>query len=577
MRIRFLALLAAAAAALTACAGMPREDTLTGEYLTGRFAARTNAFEAAAAAYADASAAAPGVEAISGRAFAYQLASGNVAKSATFAQEVLAANEDENGGTGLARLTVAARAMKSGAYAKATTELAKGVSPGFLAPAAELTAAWANAGVNGPEAGLERLANPDTDFLRAFVSLHRALFDEQLGREDDARSDFQASVMSPVGGLEARIAFGAFLERAGDEARAREFYALLAQEPGPARRAAQAGLERLDAGRASDAYAKTTPAEGSALAFYALGEAILQQIAIERAAAQRAGFSTRDASLILPLSLAQLALYLDPHLDAARRRVASIFNLYGDHRRAINVLKGVRPGSPYFEQARIEQASALALLGDEDAAIKLLRKTAKRDKSGAEVRLSLAGLLASRDRHEEAVKILTGVIDAMGETPGKDAWRFFVSRGASLLALDRWPEAEADLKRAVDIAPEEPATLNYLGYSWAERGINLDEAFKLIEKAVSLQPGSGAIIDSLGWAHYQLGEYEDAVTYLERAAGLVPDDPTITDHLGDVYWRLGRKIEAVYQWKRALELSPDDKLRAAIEKKIAEGLPDPGQ
>ncbi|MEX0645890.1 MAG: tetratricopeptide repeat protein, partial [Parvularculaceae bacterium] len=154
----------------------------------------------------------------------------------------------------------------------------------------------------------------------------------------------------------------------------------------------------------------------------------------------------------------------------------------------------------------------------------------------------------------------------------EDAWRYYVARGGSLLELGRWPEAESDLKRAVEIAPEEPAALNYLGYSWAERGVNLEEAFSLIEKAVALQPESGAIIDSLGRAHYQLGRYAKAVGHLEEAVRLEPGDPTITDHLGDVYWRLGRETEARYQWRRALTLDPPEKLKASVEIKIDRGL-----
>ena len=171
--------------------------------------------------------------------------------------------------------------------------------------------------------------------------------------------------------------------------------------------------------------------------------------------------------------------------------------------------------------------------------------------------------------------IIASVEKASDETPPeKAAWRFYVSRGASLIELGRWDDAEKDLQRAVEIAPEEPAALNYLGYSWAERGVNLDEAFKLIEKAVELEPDSGAIIDSLGWAHYQRGEYEKAAPYLEQAAALEPSDPTITDHLGDVYWRLGRKIEAGYQWRRSLELEPNEKLEKSLHEKLEKGLPE---
>ena len=276
----------------------------------------------------------------------------------------------------------------------------------------------------------------------------------------------------------------------------------------------------------------------------------------------------------LPLAFAQLALYLDPDFDDALRFAGSILNVYGDHESAIATLSRITPSSPYFEQAQIDKAAALTALDRHEEAIAVLRNAARRDETAVEASMALANLLAIRERHEEAVEVLGPVIARLPETPDDDAWRYFITRAASLLALDEWPRAEQDLIRAVEIAPDEPTALNYLGYSWAERGENLEEAFALIEKAVSLRPSSGAIIDSLGWAHYQLGEYDIAVGHLEQAASLEPGDPVITDHLGDVYWRLGRKTEARFQWTRVLELEPDETLEAAVQRKLSDGLPE---
>ncbi|NOX82528.1 MAG: tetratricopeptide repeat protein, partial [Alphaproteobacteria bacterium] len=233
--------------------------------------------------------------------------------------------------------------------------------------------------------------------------------------------------------------------------------------------------------------------------------------------------------------------------------------------------------SPYYQQTRIEIAGALNALDRGDEAISMLRKGARREKNSYDVRLALSGLVAANGEHRDAVKILDAVIAELPAEPQSDAWRLYLSRAVSLMAIDDWPRAEADLKRAVALAPEEAIALNYLGYSWAERGENLDEAFDLIEKAVVLDPNSGAIIDSLGWANYQRGHYKVAVGHLEQAASLEPGDPTVTDHLGDVYWRLGRKIEAGYQWRRVLELEPDDALRASVEKKLEFGLDGGGE
>ena len=90
--------------------------------------------------------------------------------------------------------------------------------------------------------------------------------------------------------------------------------------------------------------------------------------------------------------------------------------------------------------------------------------------------------------------------------------------------------------------------MNYLGYSWVDMNMNLDEALDMIRKAVDLRPSDGYIVDSLGWAYYRLGRFDEAVRELERAVSLKPDDPVLNDHLGDAYWRAGRKLEATFQW-----------------------------
>ena len=145
-------------------------------------------------------------------------------------------------------------------------------------------------------------------------------------------------------------------------------------------------------------------------------------------------------------------------------------------------------------------------------------------------------------------------------------------RGIIYERLKRWPEAEADFKRVLELVPDDVDTLNYLGYTWVDRGENLTEAFDMIREAVNQQPESGAIVDSLGWAHYKLGEYAEARENLEKAVVLSPSSATIIDHLGDVYWKLGRKREAGFQWKRALEFDPTDEERATIELKLEKGL-----
>ena len=135
-------------------------------------------------------------------------------------------------------------------------------------------------------------------------------------------------------------------------------------------------------------------------------------------------------------------------------------------------------------------------------------------------------------------------------------------------------KAEADFKKALELFPDQPMVLNYLGYSWVDQGINLEEGFRLLREAVRQRPNDGYIIDSLGWAHYRLGRYEEALKELEKAIELKPGDPVINDHLGDVYWKVGRKLEAKFQWNHARDLKPEPDDLEKILKKIEHGMDD---
>jgi Flp pilus assembly protein TadD len=156
--------------------------------------------------------------------------------------------------------------------------------------------------------------------------------------------------------------------------------------------------------------------------------------------------------------------------------------------------------------------------------------------------------------------------------PQKRHWGFYYSRGTCYERTKQWPKAEADLKKAMTLSPEQPLVLNYLGYSWIDQGQNLKQGLALIKKAVSLKPDDGYIVDSLGWAYFKLGRYQDSVGQLERAVELRPDDPVLNDHLGDALWRVGREREARYQWEQALSLKPEPEDEQKIRKKLLSGL-----
>jgi tetratricopeptide (TPR) repeat protein len=565
----------ALASALSACAVAPQADrrplsNLTGDYLAAKFAADVNAIDEAAGAFAR-TAARSSDGAIVADAFFAQLALGDIEAALPFAERLVASGGEVDG---LAGLTLAAAALRSGDLGRADALLSKKAPAPLGDNLYSLSRVWVVAAQSGPQAGLDLIEAIDEPSFTGFNPTFTAILAEAAGEYDRAQGSHEISVQS-FGGPVGREAYGAFLERRRDQDAARKFYSDLVQQGGAAARLATAGLRRIENGEASRAYAEVSARRGVAATLYLFAGNILEQSVAERQRAADSGFRVGSPRFHLPLALANLAVWLDGDFADARALAGGIFAVYDEFELSRAVLEPIAPASQHYESARLQMAGGYADRGDIDAAVAVLEATLRRDSNAQDARLALAGYLAGAERHEQAISVATDAISALPAPEPQSAWRLYVTRGASLLEIDQWPEAERDLQRAVELAPENPTTLNYLGYSWAERGLQLKKAFELIEKAVSLDPGVGAYIDSLGWAHYQLGEYEKAVGHLEKAASLEPGDATITDHLGDVYWRLNRQREAKFQWERALQLELEPKLRAAIETKLKGGLSAP--
>ncbi len=184
---------------------------------------------------------------------------------------------------------------------------------------------------------------------------------------------------------------------------------------------------------------------------------------------------------------------------------------------------------------------------------------------------AIGNILRARKKYGEAIGFYDKAIDLI-KKPRKRDWVYFYARGTCHEREKNWPKAEADLKMALKLTPDQPLVLNYLGYSWIDQGLNLKQGLKLIERAVALKPDDGYVVDSLGWAHFKLGNIKQAVLFLERAVELRPDDPILNDHLGDALWRAGRQREARFQWEQALTLKPEPDEASKIRAKLREGL-----
>jgi len=271
------------------------------------------------------------------------------------------------------------------------------------------------------------------------------------------------------------------------------------------------------------------------------------------------------------LLFARLGLDLKPDLDIGRVLAGDIYRRTNRYDDAVAMYRGIKPGSIYSWSAQLSVADCLRREDKNDEAEKLLRDMTASDKSNVEAPELLGDLLRGNNKFDAAAVAYTTAIERI-PNPLPNDWSLFYFRGTSYERSNQWPKAEIDFKKALELSPDQPYVLNYLAYTWVERREHLDEALKMLQTAVDARPEEGFIVDSLGWAHYQLGHYPDAVKYLERAVALSPQDPTLNDHLGDAYWRAGRHIEARFQWSRALSFKPEDDQVKVIEGKVRDGL-----
>ncbi|MFC7551140.1 tetratricopeptide repeat protein [Pseudoroseomonas wenyumeiae] len=242
---------------------------------------------------------------------------------------------------------------------------------------------------------------------------------------------------------------------------------------------------------------------------------------------------------------------------------------------ALAVLGEVAPDDPLLPLVTLRRATLLDQLDRPEEAMATLASLAQARPESPQPMARLGDLLRARQRYAEAVEAYDSAIARAGEM-GPNGWPLLYARGISW-SVPISGRAPRPILSALTLAPEQPYVLNYLGYSWVERGENLTEARQMLERAMALRPEDGNIADSLGWALFKLGDLPGATKWLEKAVELESRNSTINDHLGDVYWATGRQSEAVYQWRRALISDPEPDEGPRIEAKLRERQPNPAQ
>lgn len=413
--------------------------------------------------------------------------------------------------------------------------------------ASVLLTPWAAAAAGDEEAALTRPILRGDRLVEVFGLLGQAQLFERYNRFEEAEANYK--ILMGFGDASAIFApdYGAFLERRKRAAEAVVVYdtALKARPGDPALTTA-----RERAARKRKAPAMPTLREGASRALLIPASAMLA-----------------DKQYQLALAYLRLSARLDPNREELWLELGDVYTGLEDAENARSAYAQVKAGSREYSAARSRLAWSLQAAGDKDKALKMAQEAAAGGERDA--LLTYADLLRANSRYTESVATITRVIEMDGD---KADWRLFYMRGVARDRGGDWPGAEADLRKALAEQPDEPELLNYLGYAWIDRGENLGQALDMVQKAVSANPGSGAMVDSLGWAYFRMGDYRNAVDFLERAVTMEPADPDINDHLGDAYWMVGRQIEARFQWTRVLQLKPEAAIKARAEAKLKDGL-----
>jgi len=549
-----LALLAAALLSACAAGGAgdrgPRSNSgqpitgAFGAYLAGRFAASETDTATAADSMLAALRADPDQPEVINRAFMATLLDGR-SEAVRLARRL-----PENPA---AIMLLAGSDIQAGRWDRADQRVRQVARGGPVQVLQPVMLAWIQTGKGQPDQAIATLKPlAEGGRLRALNALHAALIADISNRPREAERFARMAVADqaqPPWRL-AVLAAGV-LNRAGRGPEATKLLDQMAESGDDAALAITAETRRT----LLNTRLVGSPAEGIAESYTALASAMRGQGQNEFA-----------------LVLAQLALRLRPGSATAIVMASDILADENHDEQALAMLGQVPADDPLAPLVALRRAALLDELDRTDEAIATLRRLAGQSVGQPQPLARLGDLLRKRSRFPEAAQAYDQAIARIGTGSARD-WPLYYARGIARERSGDWSRAEADLLRALELAPEQPYVLNYLGYTWAEQGKNLDRAKAMLLRATELRPNDGNIADSLGWVLFRLGDLKGAVQWLEKAVELEPRNSVVNDHLGDAYWAAGRQREAQFQWRRAATLDPEPGDLAKIEAKLKDGLP----
>ena len=524
--------------------------TTSGSYLAARHASVERDAASAAAFYRSALRTDPKNNELLDRAFISSVADGDIDEAVKLAERILTIDKTNR----VARLVVGVHDLKFKKYATAQTNINQSIRGPITDLVATLLSGWAAYGAGDAKGGvatIDKLACPE--WYPLFKDLHAGMILELAGKEKDAGTRFERAYKLDDSMLRVTEAYARWLSRNKDSAAATTVYQAfdkkLARHP-----LIVEGLRDTKAGKKMPPLVDSAQA-GAAEALYGIGATL-----------------TRRGGEDLALVYLQLSLYLQPTHPLALLSLADLYESVKRPQMAIKVYERVPASSPLKRNAQIQLAIDLDSADRTDEAIKILKGVTTEDSKDLEAIMALGNIERGRKKFGECGATYSQGVDVLpaGNDKANSVWYYY--RGICEERSKQWGKAEADMKKALELSPEQPYVLNYLGYSWIDQGLNLDAGMKMLKRATELRPDDGAITDSVGWAYYRLGQFDKAVEWLERASEQKGDDATVVEHLGDAYWHVGRFRESRFQWNRALNQKPEKDRIPVILDKVSNGL-----
>ncbi|MGZ9097455.1 MAG: tetratricopeptide repeat protein [Micavibrio sp.] len=523
--------------------------TLAGAYLSSHYAQNQNDWEHATALLDRILQQDPDNKELIRQSMILSEGSGDHEQAAARAAELLKDGSKD----GLAHLIFATHAIGNGEYKTALDTLKampKGDMTDFVVPLLE---GWANAGLGK--------FNPEPLKQSTIHAYHGGLIANFLKQKPDVVFGFAEAILAPSGLTSDEVERAADLMAiSGHQKDAVNVYKALQSQRGGSESLNEkiaAAEKKDDISKLVPAFALKSPAQGAAIAILDLARILYQE--------------DSDSSARV---FAQMALDLDPQMTESHLLIASSYARSKKIDEALRQYSMIPANHPSYLMSQHSAAELLHEAGRMGEAVAQLNALYEKHRNPDSL-IRIGDLYRNQQDFKNALAVYDRVAAFLPNPIPEEYWYLLYARGMTHERLGHWPQAESDLKTALEYQPDHPYIMNYLGYAWADQGVHLDESLKMLQEASAMQPHDGYITDSLGWVHYKIGQYDDAVPHLERAVELLPYDSEINNHLGDAYWKVGRKVEARFQWERARNYSKDQKLSDTLTAKLKKGLEEP--